>query len=139
MSYEEKGAWVYLVASVVTYAVYLVIVLRRLADTPVSEVAYISTMLWAIGISVAASIIGRIAVEIAKPSENYKIDVRDREINRFGEYAGGAVLAIAMLAPFALTLAEMDYFWIANAMYAAYTLSALVGSSVKLIAYRRGM
>jgi hypothetical protein len=139
MSYEEKGAWVYLVTSAGAYLTYLVIVLRRLADTPVSEVAYVSVMLWAIGLSIAASIIGRIAVEIAKPSDNHKIDVRDREINRFGEYVGGTILAISMMAPLGLALAEFDYFWVTNAMYAAYTLSALVGASVKLFVYKRGM
>lgn len=47
------------------------------------------------------SIIGRIAVEIAKPSESYQIDARDKDINRFGEYAGGIALAVAMVIPFA--------------------------------------
>ena len=41
--------------------------------------------------------------------------------------------------PFLLTLAEFDYFWIANAMYFAFVLSALIGSVVKLVAYRRGI
>ena len=39
----------------------------------------------------------------------------------------------------ALTLAEFEYFWIANAMYLVFVLSALVGAAVKLIAYRRGI
>jgi hypothetical protein len=43
-----------------------------------------------------------------------------------------------MLVPFALTLLEADYFWIANAMYAAFALSALVSTPVRLVAYRRG-
>ena len=34
MSYEEKGTWVYLVTSAGAYAVYLAIVLGRLASVP---------------------------------------------------------------------------------------------------------
>ena len=44
-----------------------------------------------------------------------------------------------MVVPFVLTLAEFEYFWIANAMYLVFVLSALVGAAVKLIAYRRGI
>jgi hypothetical protein len=37
VSYEEKGTWVYLVTSAGAYAVYLVIILGRLASTPAAE------------------------------------------------------------------------------------------------------
>ena len=65
-------------------------------------------------------------------------DVRDRDIGRFGEYFAGTVLGVGMVVPFVLTLAEFDYFWIANAMYLAFGVSAAVGAVVKLVAYRRG-
>jgi hypothetical protein len=102
-------------------------------------VGYVSPMLWSIAIAIALSIIGRIAVEIAKPSETYQTDARDKDINQFGEYAGGIALAVAMVIPFALTLAGADHFWIANAMYAAFVLSTLLTTAVKLVAYRRGL
>jgi len=50
----------------------------------------------------------------------------------------GTVLGVGMVVPFVLTLAEFDHFWIANAMYLAFGLSAAVGAVVKLVAYRRG-
>ncbi len=43
-----------------------------------------------------------------------------------------------MVVPFILALIEADWFWIANAMYLAFTLAAIVGAVIKLIAYRRG-
>ena len=138
MSFEEKGTWVYLVVNVVTYAAYLSIILGRAENIPLTEVSYVSTMLWTIGIAIALSIVGHIAVAIAKPSEADKRDVRDKDINRFGEYVGGIVLAVGMLAPFGLAMAEVDHFWIANAIYLAFVLSALTGSVVKIAAYRRG-
>jgi hypothetical protein len=36
-------------------------------------------------------------------------------------------------------MAEADHFWIANAIYAAFVLSALVSTPLKLVAYRRGL
>jgi hypothetical protein len=139
MSFEEKGNWVYLVVSVVTYVAYLSVILGRAQDVPVTDVPYVSTMLWTIGIAVALSILGNIVVAISKPSEADKSDVRDKDINRFGQYVGGIVLAVGMLVPFGLALAESDYFWIANAIYLAFVLSAFTSSVVKVVAYRRGL
>jgi hypothetical protein len=143
MSYEERGQWVYLVAIVLTYGAYVAIVLQQATQTPITNVDYIPTMLWAIGIGIALSIVGRIGVEIAghvaAPRDSHDPDVRDRDIGRFGEYFAGTVLGVGMVVPFALTLAEFDYFWIANAMYLAFVVSALVGAVMKLVAYRRGL
>jgi hypothetical protein len=139
MSYEEKGAWVYLVVTVGAYAAYLAVILGRADGIPLAEVAYVAPILWAIGIAIAASIVGRIIIEIARPSEDRSSDARDKDINRLGEYVGGLVLAVGMLVPFGLTMAEAEHFWIANGMYAAFVLSALVSTPVKLVAYRRGL
>jgi hypothetical protein len=139
MSYEEKGQWVYVVANVLTFGAYVALVLGQAANRPVPEVDYVPIMLAAIGVAIALSIGGRILVEIAKPSDTYAGDVRDRDISRLGEYIGGIVLGVAMIVPFVLTVTERDYFWIANAMYLAFALSAFVSTTVKLVAYRRGL
>lgn len=139
MSYEEKGAWVYLVVTLGTYVAYVTVVLRRAEGIPLADVAFRSPMLWSMGIAIGLSIIGRILVEMAKPSDTYKIDARDKDITRFSEYVGGSVLALAMLVPFGLAMFEADSFWIANAMYATFALSAIVGAATKLVAYRRGL
>ena len=128
MSYEEKGTWVYLVASAGAYVVYLAIVLGRVLSTPVAEVPYISVLLWTTGASIVASIAGRVLVETARPSDSRRSDVRDKEISRFG---AGAALCMAM--------ARWDYFWIANVLYLGFVLWAIAGSVLKLVAYRRGL
>ncbi|MEV4390868.1 hypothetical protein [Nonomuraea sp. NPDC049607] len=139
MSYEEKGAWVYLVATVGTYVAYVIVILGRAGGGPLSAVPYVAPMVWAIGISIGLSIAGRIVVEIVKPSESHQSDVRDREINRSAQHVGGVVLGVSMMVPLGLTMAEADHFWIANAIYAALVLSALVATPLRLIAYRRGL
>ena len=138
MSYEEKGQWVYLAATSIGYAAYLVVLFASAGTTPVTEVDYQPILLWTIGIAIAASIIGRIAIEIMAPSDSHGEDVRDRDIGRFGEYRAGLVLGIGMVVPFIMALTEVDHFWIANAMYLVFTVQAVVGAVVKLIAYRRG-
>jgi hypothetical protein len=139
MSFEEKGTWVYAVVTVSTYVAYLTIILGRAESVPLTEVSYVSTMLWTIGIAVALSVVGHIAVAISKPSEANKSDARDKEIYRFGEYIGGIAVAVGMLVPLGLTMAEFDYFWIANTIFLVFVLSAITSSIVKIVAYRRGL
>jgi hypothetical protein len=143
MSSEERGQWVYLVVIGLTYVGYVAIVLGQAAGSPLSEVDYAPTMLLAIGLGIALAVVGRIVIEILArieaPDDSHDPDVRDRDIGRFGEYVAGTVLGIGMIVPFVLTLAELDYFWIANAMYLAFVLAAVIGAAVKLVAYRRGL
>jgi hypothetical protein len=146
MSYEERGQWVYLVVSAVAFATYVFLVVGAADGGPLQEVDYVPIMLWTIGIAIAVTIIGRIGVEvvgrvgdeITKQSGGLTADIRDRDIGRFGEYIGGIFLGIGMVVPFILALAEADHFWIANAMYLVFVLAALIGATVRLIAYRRG-
>ena len=146
MSYEERGLWVYLLVTVGTYVTYVAIILGRADGVPLADVSYVATLLWSIGIAIAVNIVGRIVVEIgsavareiSKTPEGKRVDARDKEVNRFGEYVGGIVLAGSMVVPLGLALANIDQFWIANAIYAALVLSSCVGSATKLVAYRRG-
>lgn len=138
MSYEEKGTWVYLTVSVLVYGAYLVIVLDRLAGGEAATIPYVSTLLWAIGASIVASIVGRIVFEIAKPSDSHAGDARDREIDRFGEHIGYWALVAGALGALVMALAEVDYFWIANTIYLGFVASAVISSVSKLVAYRRG-
>ena len=139
MSYEEKGQWVYLVVGVLTLSGYLVFVAGQARALPVAEIDYVPALLLTIGIAIGLSIIGRILLEIVSQSDTYKEDERDRDINRLGEYVGGILLGVGMIVPFVLAVAEVEYFWIANAIYLAFALATLVGTAVKLVAYRRGL
>jgi hypothetical protein len=146
MSYEERGLWVNLTVTVGTYAAYVAIILGRADGAALAGVPYVATLLWLIGIAVVVNIVGRIVVEIVgavareitRTPDGTRVDARDKEINRFGEYVGGVVLGVAMVVPFGLALADVDQFWIANAIYVGFVLSTCVSSVLKLIAYRRG-
>jgi len=102
-------------------------------------VPYVSVLLWTTGASIVASIVGRVVIETASPSDSKRADVRDRDISRFGEYASRWFLVAGAAAALVMAMAKVDYFWIANVIYLGFVLWAVAGSALKLIAYRRGV
>jgi hypothetical protein len=138
VAHEEKRSWIMVVVAVLSYATYLAIVLGRAANGPLAAVDYRSALLWCVGGSIVVSIVLSIAVSIASPRDAGKKDQRDREIGRFGDTVGQSFLVIGAVAGLILALAEANHFWIANAIYLGFTLSAVLGSVAKLFAYRKG-
>ena len=142
MSFEEKGTWTQGILAVVLPVIYALIVFPQLATTPAVEIEYQVPMLWAIGAAIVLGVVATILVAIgegiASPKTAGKSDQRDKDIARLGEYRGGILLGFAMIVPLGLTLAGVDHFWIANTMYAAFIVSAILTTIVKLRIYRRG-
>ena len=139
MSYEEKGTWTYLVTSLGVFVGYLLWLAARADGAPLAEQPYVQPMLWAIGISIVANVVGRVLFEIARPSESTTGDVRDRDIDRFGNLVGGLVLSVLVAGVLVLVMVEAAYFWLAHAIYAAFILQVVTTSVVKLVVYRRGL
>jgi hypothetical protein len=138
MAFEEKRAWVMLVTSVVAYGIYLVVVLGRLGDGPVADVSYVGSLLWTIGGAILANIVVSIGIGVSSPRADQQADERDREIGRFGDYVGQSFVVIGGVVAMGMAMLELDYFWIANAVYLCFVLSATLGSVAKVVAYRRG-
>lgn len=138
MSLEEKRAWIFLLVTICAYTAYVVIVLGRAGEAPLPGVAYAATMLWSIGGAIVAAITLNIAAAIASPRDAGKTDQRDREIHRFGDYIGQSFVILGSTAALIMAMAELRHFWIANTIYLAFVLSAILGSTAKLVAYRRG-
>jgi hypothetical protein len=139
MTPEEKRAWIMVVVSVCAYGAYLVVILGRAGGAPLTEVPYVAPLLWSIGGACLASIVLSIAFNLASPADIGKKDQRDRDIHRYGEYAGQSFLVAGAIAALVMAMAELDHFWIANTLYLAFVLSAVFGSTLKIIAYRRGL
>ena len=139
MSYEQKRTWVYLVTSAAAYLVYLAIMLGRVASTPVDQVPYVAVLLWTCGASIAVNMAGRMLVEMARPSDSRRADVRDKEIYRSGEYASRWFPVAGAAAAMLMAMAKWDYFWIANVIYLGFVLWAVASSVLRLVAYRRGL
>jgi hypothetical protein len=138
MSSEEKHSWIYVVVGVLVPLVYFATVLSKVPGTDVATIGYVWPMLTAIGVGIGASIVLSIMAAIISPREAGKTDVRDKEINRRGEYVGFYVMSVAAIVPLGLAMAKAEHFWIANALYLAFVLAALASAVVKIVAYRRG-
>lgn len=134
MSYEEKGTWVYLVVSLGVYVAYVIYILGQGVALP--ETTWVWPLVISIGAAIVAAIVLRILVEIFTPSDSYKSDVRDKSISRQGDAAGNALIIVGALGGLILALLGLHPFWIANAIYLGFVLSALVSSVVKIALYR---
>ncbi|GAA3698555.1 hypothetical protein GCM10022224_075670 [Nonomuraea antimicrobica] len=136
MSYEEKRAWVYAAVAVVVPVVYAVTMFGRLAGTDVTRISYALPLLIAAGVGIVANMLTTMLIGAPKGARHS--DERDADIFRHGTHVGYFVLATGVVGAFLLTLAGAAHFWIANALYLAFVLDALVSSIVKIVAYRRG-
>jgi hypothetical protein len=139
MAYEEKSAWVMGVLAVVTYSIYITILLGTAAGGPLTEADYVPLVFWTIGSSIVASILIHIVLGMFSPHVRGRSDQRDRQIQKFGEHVGNGFLVAGALAAMLFAMFELGYFWIANVIYLAFTLSAVLASIAKIVAYRRGL
>ena len=138
MSFEEIRAWILGTVAVLGYAVYLALTLRQVGDAPLTELPYTSTLLWTVVSAIVAGIVLTITAGIVSGQGTDKKDQRDREISRFGDHVGSSFVVIGAVSALAMSLAEWDYFWIANVIYLAFVLSSILGSTAKIVSYRWG-
>jgi hypothetical protein len=144
VSYEEKNTWVFAVLAPIGYIVYLVLLFTQAGGRPIDEADYVplmlGTILGAIVVGILGGMVTGIATGIASGGKDSgKSDQRDKQINRFGEYIGSAFLVMGALGALVLAWFEAPHFWIANALYLAFVLQAILSSIAKLVAYRRGL
>jgi hypothetical protein len=139
MPQEEQRTWIYAVVALVVPAVYIINMLGKVASTPVERIDYVGAMLLAIGVAIVASIVANILVGMFSSAEARRKDERDTHIGRLGFILGFYVFSILMVAPLVMAMAEVPHFWIANAIYLAFALTAFLYSVLKIVAYRRGL
>ena len=137
VSYAEKNLWIYGLLAVVIPAVYAVLVLGQLPATPVGEIEYVIPLLVAIGAAIVLAVVGSIVLSIASPKTAGLSDERDASIGRTGELVGYYSLSVGVLVALGLVMIEAQPFWIAQAIYGAFVLSAILSTIVKIAAYRR--
>jgi hypothetical protein len=139
VSFLEKSAWVMISIIVFVYGRYFLVVFNRIGDFELDEIPYRAEMLWALITLVVLVAASHIVLAIASPRDAEQRDERDKEINRFGEYVGGYVLGAATVVALGMTIAEVEHFWIANAILAGLVLSEITSGLTKVTLYRRGM
>jgi len=149
MPFEEKLTWVNVFVALGVAATYFVVVLTPLGEVAAAEIAYQRPLLIAVGASIVLTIIGAILTAIGTAvsgelsgrdatADIERKDERDADINRRGDLLGYYVASAGALGVMALTMLEVDYFWIANSLYLSFVIAALVSAIFKLVLYHRG-
>ncbi|GIG61525.1 hypothetical protein Lfu02_58970 [Longispora fulva] len=138
MSSEERRAWIMVLVTTCAYAIYATLILRRAGDAPLADTPYAATLLWTIGGAIVASIVLHILFGGVVPKGARRTDERDKEINRLGEHIGSSFVILGGVTAMGMAMLKWDHFWIANVIYLAFVLSSLLGSTAKIVAYRRG-
>lgn len=137
MTHEQRGVWITTIAAVVTYTIYLAVVLPQLLSRPVADIDYVPILLWTIGGSIVAAILVSIVVGMfARRHEQG--DRRDKEIERYGEYHGRGLLMFIALGALVLAILAVDTFWIANLLYLGFVAASILAGIIKLVSYHRG-
>ena len=139
MAFGEKHWWAYGLIVLMVSGIYFAGLLGQISTMAVAEIPYQRHLITAVGSAVALAVVASIVLGITSLAGTPQRDARDADISRIGEYVGGVVFAIGMVVPFALALGEAEHFWIANSIYLACVVSALVATAVKLVGYRRGI
>jgi len=149
MTAEERTVWVYLAVVIITSAIYFAVVIPRALSQPIEDVSWIAPMLWTLGASIIVTIVGSIvgtvggaiglAIRGIDPKGQLEGDMRDKDIKRLGDRRGAVIASGAMFGVLVLAMIGADLFWIGNLVFLAGTIGALVETSTKIIAYRRGM
>lgn len=151
MGFREGINLTSLLTSFLVIVWYAFQILPQMGQGPVEFIAFTRPMIIAVVIGTVLSIATTIAVSIgaavwlgvregedAVNAEFSEEDERDKQFARLGDAWGGYFLSVAVIGALVLIWTGQDRFWVANALFLGAWGSAVVGTVVKLIAYRRG-
>ncbi len=138
MSFQEKSTWVMGIILLGVYGWYFSVVLGQLEGGDVEVIDYRSQMLTTVVLLIVAAVVAHVVIAVANPQDADRTDVRDREINRYGEFVGSYVLGTGALVALGMAMFEVEHFWIANVILAGLVLSELTALGTRLVLYRRG-
>ena len=139
MTLTEGSRWAFLALVIVASTVYGFTVLPQLSTTDAADIGWQIPMIWAIGIQIVGTIVLSILIAIVSAiitrREPENADVRDKQIERYGDRIAQAVMAFGGAAVLVLVMFELDAFWIGNALYAFGALGAVIGAIASIRAY----
>ena len=139
MSQEERRAWIMLAVAPAGAVVYLTMLLGGANGANLTAANFAWPMLWSIGGAIAASIVADIVWGMFAGRAGRGKDQRDIEIYRLSQFIGQSFVVIGSVSALILSMLRVDQFWIANALYLSFVLSALLGSIAQVAFYRFGL
>jgi hypothetical protein len=140
MSFRDKSALVSIIALLAASVGYVVMLVTAAREDGVSYVDYQPFMIGFVVVLALVSIVGQVALAISSPREaQAKADERERLIAWRSGSVRGYVLAVAAFVAISLAMAEVPWFWIANAVLALWVVAEIAGGLLSLRLSRTGV
>jgi hypothetical protein len=137
VTFLEKSNWVVLIVGVPTLLGYLAMIVPQVLGGPMTDVAWVQPMIVTMVAFVVANVLGNVVAAATNPGDAGKNDERDREIDRVGERVGNWLIVAGALVALVLAMAQVDHFWIANALLLGGIAGSLVSAVTKIAAYHK--
>ncbi len=142
---EERQVWIGLATMAGSSVLYYTYMVPKLFRTPVAEIVWVPPLFFSVLVSLIATIIFAIVVEIVvvvrrgdESKSGVAADVRDREISRQGGRLATPILGTGIGGVTILAALGADYFWIGNLAFLAGLAAAVAEGVIKIRLYRRG-
>jgi len=132
MSFQERSAWVVMIAMIAAAAGYYLWLAERGGLMGGSVLAIVLASITFIGIAIVGHI-----VSVVIGGGDDEEDERDRMIELYGERAGGFALGAAALLGLAMALKEGELL-IANLLFFGLVASEIVKNIWRVVLYRSG-
>lgn len=136
LSYGERTAWTTAVTVPLGTVGYLVVVVPRVLRENVADVAWAGPMLWSMGFTLVAGVVGAILLAIVTREHDTSHDVRDTQIERYGDRIALVGTAAGAFAVLVLAMLEVDWFWIGTTLFLLGAIGTTAGAVAQLRAYR---
>lgn len=137
MTFPEKSAITMTAILVLVFSGYFALVLAVIAGTPERDLAYTGLL---VGVAVIVTILAatsHVCLALVFRSQANAYDERDRLVGLRSERVAGYVLAVGVCAGIGLAMAQVEAFWIAQALIASFVVAEVLEGIVKVVLYRR--
>lgn len=137
MSFEEKSAWVQMVAMGVVLGGYFAVAGMMMGKGVEALGAYVPLFVVAVVLMVAALVAGHIAA--AALGGDQRADERDRLIGWRAEASSSWVLGAGVIVGIGCMVVGMGQVWVAHLLLGSMFLSEMLKYALQIVFYRRGV
>ena len=140
MTFPEKSALTMTGILVVVFGTYFALALGPIASAPAParEFAFTTLMILAGVVVTILAAATHIVLAIVFRSQAGAYDERDRLIDLRSTQMAAYLLATGVCAGIGLAVAQVEGFWIAQALIAALVIAEISNGVTKIVLYRRG-
>lgn len=140
MTFDDKSTMTTTLLLVVEYSVYSAVVFGSVAGSPDREVALAELVVGAtVVFAVLAAVSHVVLALVFRGQARTPEDERHRVLSLRSQRWGNHVLAVGVFTGIVLAVLQVEAFWIAQALIAAWVLSEISAGVVKLVLLRPGV